>query len=328
MSTLLQREHSNSAERGTAGAFEGTRYMSSADMDAIPSNIVDARDYARIERAIAFLDREAHRQPSLEELAAVAGLSAMHFQRLFSRWAGVSPKRFLQHRTLFTARALLQGRRSLLDASYEAGLSGPGRLHDLFVNLVAMTPAEFRDRGRGLDIAYGIHATPFGDCLLGETRLGICSLTFLAEGQTAEEAIHGLAAAWPAARLAEDRERTGETVTRVFAALAAGAGTDRPLSLLVRGTNFQVQVWEALLRIPAGDVVSYGELARQVGAESATRAVGTAVGRNPVAWLIPCHRVIRKTGAFGGYRWGEERKRVMLAWESVRAGEVARASHG
>jgi AraC family transcriptional regulator of adaptative response/methylated-DNA-[protein]-cysteine methyltransferase len=272
---------------------------------------VSSSDYQRIEQAILFLERNFHRQPRLEEVARSVHLSDYHFQRLFRRWAGISPKRFLQFLTVEYAKQRLEEPRPVLSVAWEAGLSGGGRLHDLFVAAEAVTPGEFRRRGEGVRIAYGFHDSPFGRSLLGVTERGICALSFVEEGAEAE-AVGELRERWSGAELGEDAAGTAAVAARVF------QGGEEPLSLHLRGTNFQLRVWEALLRVPAGHLVSYGELAEGLGRAGASRAVGSAVARNPVGWLIPCHRVIRGLGALGGYRWGTARKRAMLGWEAAR----------
>jgi AraC family transcriptional regulator, regulatory protein of adaptative response / methylated-DNA-[protein]-cysteine methyltransferase len=279
-------------------------------------------DYARIERAILFLDAHAQEQPQLAEVAAHVGLSPYHFQRLFTRWAGISPKRFLQFQTLEHARQLLAERRSMLDTTYDAGLSSGGRLHDLFVTLTAMTPGEFKQGGAGLTLQYGVHPSPFGGFLLAVCERGVCALRFLT-GTSSAEAVAELRAEWPRAALVHSPEATRPYAERIFPQRKARAL--QPLSLFVKGTNFQIKVWEALLRIPPGAVATYEDVAQAIELPRASRAVGSAVGDNPIALLIPCHRVIRKTGAFGEYRWGLARKRAMLAWESARysSGEAA-----
>ncbi|HEX9628129.1 MAG TPA: methylated-DNA--[protein]-cysteine S-methyltransferase [Acidiferrobacterales bacterium] len=276
----------------------------------------DKTDYARVERAIHYLDTNFRRQPGLGEIAAAVGLSPFHFQRLFRRWAGVSPKRFLQFLTAEYAAALLRDRHTVLDAGYAAGLSGAGRLHDLMVNLHAVSPGELRRRGAGLRLRYGVHASPFGDCLLAVTERGVCGLSFLAGGDREAE-IDALGARWPGARLQRAPDATRRVADRVFPVRRGGGA--RVVDLHVAGTNFQIKVWEALLRVPPGAVTSYGALAAGLGSPRAARAVGTAVGQNPVAFLIPCHRVIRLSGAFGEYRWGAARKQAMLAWEAARS---------
>jgi AraC family transcriptional regulator of adaptative response/methylated-DNA-[protein]-cysteine methyltransferase len=274
-----------------------------------------ARDYQRIARAIAYLQRHAAAQPELAEVARQAHLSQHHFQRLFTRWAGVSPKRYLQLLTVESAKARLAASRSVLDLAGEVGLSGGGRLHDLFVTLEAMSPAEARSGGAGLEIGYGVHGTPFGPCVVATTARGVCGLHFLDRGSDVQ-ARERLREDWPHAALAAAPAATRPIAERIFEPLAARPG--RPLALLVRGTNFQVQVWRALLALPPGAVATYGDLATAVGRPAAARAVGNAVGANPVAWLIPCHRVIRESGLPSPYRWGTVRKSAMLAWEAAR----------
>ncbi|WP_298436128.1 methylated-DNA--[protein]-cysteine S-methyltransferase [Geobacter sp.] len=278
-----------------------------------------ARDYARIEEAIRFLEANFRRHPSLEEVAAHVQLSPWHFQRCFRRWAGVTPKQFLQYLTAGYAKELLRQSHSVLDTSLDCGLSGPGRLHDLFVTLDALTPGEYKAQGAGLAIHYGFHPTPFGTCLVAVTDRGICALRFVSDDGR-KTALTELQQEWPRSEFREDRRETGEIVRRLFA--AEPTLRDAPLAVLVKGTNFQIKVWEALLRIPAGKAASYGEIARQAGVPRASRAVGSAIGANPVAFLIPCHRVLRETGAIGGYRWGTARKRAILAWEAARLREA------
>ncbi len=268
-------------------------------------------DYERVERAIRYLDRHRSDQPALEEVAAEAGLSPFHFQRLFRRWAGTTPKRFLQALTVDHAKGLLRDSLSVLDAAFEVGLSGPSRLHDHFVSLEAVTPGEYKSRGAGLRIAYGVHPSPFGPMLLAATERGICSLAFVGGRDVAAE-VEALARDWRGAALSEDPRATGGLAQRIF---DGGAR----LPLLVRGTNFQVQVWRALLSIPPGAVATYGGVARAVGRPRAPRAAAAAVAANRIAYLIPCHRVIRSLGETGGYRWGATRKRAMIAWESARS---------
>lgn len=273
-----------------------------------------AEDYRRIEQAILFLEQKWQEQPDLQAVAAHVGLSEYHFQRLFSRWAGISPKRFLQFLTLAYAKQLLAEANNLLDVTYETGLSSPGRLHDLFVTYEAMTPGEFKRKGEGLTIRYGFHESPFGECLLAVTERGICSLTFIADGEH-DAAVEALQAAWPLAELREDPTQTQPFMVQIF---TADANPPRkPLPLYLSGTNFQIKVWQALLQIPPGSAVSYDTVAALIGQPGATRAIGTAISRNPVAYLIPCHRVIRKVGALGDYRWGAARKKAMLGWEAA-----------
>jgi AraC family transcriptional regulator of adaptative response/methylated-DNA-[protein]-cysteine methyltransferase len=272
-------------------------------------------DYTRIERAIRFLEAHAREQPDLDTVAAAAGLSPHHFQRLFRRWAGISPKRFVQFLTAGHARELLAARHNALDTALASGLSGSGRLHDLMVNVYAATPGELRGGGAGLAIRYGFASTPFGECLIARTARGICHLAFVDEGRRDAQA--ELMARWPEARFTRATD-TAALARRLFAPNGHAGG---PLALHLHGTNFQIRVWEALVRIPAGAAVCYEDLAAAVGVPSATRAVASAVAANPVAVLIPCHRVIRKTGAFGEYHWGTTRKQALLAWEAVRAAD-------
>jgi AraC family transcriptional regulator of adaptative response/methylated-DNA-[protein]-cysteine methyltransferase len=270
-----------------------------------------SEDYSRVEKAIRFLQENFQRQPELKEVAASVGLSEYHFQRLFSRWVGISPKRFLQYLTKEYARGLLRESQSLLDATYDSGLSGPGRLHDLFVATEGVTPGEYKSEGEGLVIRYGFHPTPFGECLLARTERGVCNLIFTKEGgrETARAELH---AAWPRADLREDPTATRPLLAQIF---RHGNLSGERLPLVLHGTNFQIKVWEALLRIPSGSVVTYEDIALAIGMPKAARAVGTAVGSNPLPVIIPCHRVIRKDGEFGGYRYGTARKKALLGWE-------------
>jgi AraC family transcriptional regulator of adaptative response/methylated-DNA-[protein]-cysteine methyltransferase len=272
-----------------------------------------AEDYTRVEQAIHFLEANFRRQPSLEELAESAGLSEFHFQRLFSRWVGISPKRFLQFLTKEYAKKLLEGSQDVLGVAYESGLSGTGRLHDLFVNCEAMTPGEYKARGEGMRISYGFHPSPFGECMIAVTERGICGLRFVKEAGRGS-LVSSLREAWPRALLREDPEGTRGAAQSVFSFSAGLAPA--PLHLFVKGTNFQIKVWEALLRIPLGRAVTYEDIARHIGMPGASRAVGNAVGANPIPFLIPCHRVIRKMGEFGNYGEGPERKKAILAWEA------------
>ena len=269
-----------------------------------------SKDYLRIEQAITYLENHYKDQPSLEELAANIGLSEFHFQRLFTRWAGVSPKRFLQFLTQEGAKDLLNRSENLLDTTHQVGLSSLGRLHDLFVTTEAVSPGEYKSRGEDVTIRYGLHASPFGKCLVAVTERGICHLGFV---QTSEgDAIDNLVSEWKNARMIEDHKSTAQLIESIFDAKARGK-----LNIHLRGTNFQLKVWEALLKIPAGTVTTYEGLAERIGQPTASRAVGTAVGHNPIAVLIPCHRVIRKVGEFGNYRYGAPRKKALLAYESV-----------
>ncbi|MFZ7125152.1 MAG: methylated-DNA--[protein]-cysteine S-methyltransferase [Desulfobacterales bacterium] len=278
-------------------------------------------DYERVEKAIEFLAQHVREQPALAEVSRSVGLSEFHFQRLFSRWVGISPKRFLQYLTTEYAKKLIEGSENLLDAAQDIGLSGPGRLHDLFVNCEALTPGEFKRRGEGMEIVYGIHSSPFGRCLLAVTSRGICALRFIRENHE-NGIVQWLQAKWPLARIVPEPDQTGRLVPLVFP--FDSNQEPAPLHLFVRGTNFQIQVWKALLRIPLGKAVTYEDIARHIGLPQAARAVGNAVGANPIPFLIPCHRVIRKTGVFGNYGEGPSRKKAILGWEAVR--HSARAS--
>lgn len=271
-------------------------------------------DYERITSAIGYLAQQASSQPSLRDVAAHVHLSPHHFQRLFTRWVGVSPKRFLQVLTLERAKELLRGSTlPLLEVSDAVGLSSGSRLHDHFVELDAMTPAQFKRRGRGVEIAYGYADSPFGTALIAATARGICMLAFVDDDP--EPALERLRGQWPDAALARDDGRAQALAARVF---ERPFDMQAPIAVCVHGTNFQTQVWRALLAIPPGRLTSYAAVAEAIGKPRAVRAVGTAIGANPVAFLIPCHRVIRQTGELGGYRWGLERKRAMYAWEAAR----------
>lgn len=276
-----------------------------------------SEDYRRIEQAIQYLEKNANSQPELSEIASAVGLSEYHFQRIFSRWAGISPKRFLQFLTKEGAKELLAKSENLLDTTYEVGLSSLGRLHDLFVTTEAVTPGEYKSGGAGLTIRYGLHDTPFGKALIAITERGVCHLGFVQAGEG--NAIDSLVTGWPQARMVEDYTATAPLVESIFDLRQRG---NTPLRLHLRGTNFQLKVWEALLRIPPGVVTSYEGLAAQVGRPGANRAVGTALGRNPIAVLIPCHRVIRKLGEFGNYRYGIARKMALVGWEVARSSNI------
>jgi AraC family transcriptional regulator of adaptative response/methylated-DNA-[protein]-cysteine methyltransferase len=273
-----------------------------------------AHDYQRIEKAIRFLEYNFKSQPTLDQMAESVHLSKYHFNRIFKRWAGVSPVQFLQFLTLEYAKQKLAEPSSLLDASLDAGLSGPGRLHDLFVTFEAMTPGEFKRLGAGLKIEYGFHPTPLGECLLAATNRGICHLGFI-DGDNRSKSFHQLQQNWPKATLTENRAHTGSIVNRIF--VSKLASESRPFHLLLKGTNFQVNVWRALITIPSGSVVSYQDIASRIGHPRAHRAVANAIAINPVGYLIPCHRVIAKSVKITGYRWGTSRKKAILGWEAA-----------
>lgn len=274
-------------------------------------------DYDTVAQAIRFLKKEFRSQPSLEDVARHVGLSPFHFQRLFSRWAGVSPKRFLQFLTVEHAKDRLRQSQAVLSAALEVGLSGPARLHDLFVTTEGVTPGEFKNLGDHVEVQWGIHPSRFGLMLLGATDRGICHLAFLDSGDADGSRAHTeLERSWPRARFTRSQDATRNLVDLIFR-----SGTSHqprgPLYLFLKGTNFQLRVWNALLRIPPGHLSTYGRLAAALGSPRAARAVGAAVGRNPVGYLIPCHRVIREEGDLGGYRWGVDRKAAILGWESA-----------
>jgi AraC family transcriptional regulator of adaptative response/methylated-DNA-[protein]-cysteine methyltransferase len=283
-----------------------------------------SKDYQRIEKALQFAAEHFREQPTLAELAECVHLSEHHFQRVFSRWAGVSPKQFLQYLTAQHARQCLAANMSVLDASLDSGLAAPARLYELFVRIESVTPADYKAAGAGLQIEYGFHATPFGQCLIGITTRGITHMAFVDavpdhtdNHNTADEnALSTMKQRLPAARYTRNQTSTAVMIQRAF---ARTYNTDKPLTLLVSGTAFQVKVWEAMLRIEPGQLASYQQLASAIGKPKAMRAVGTAVSQNPVAMLIPCHRVIRSNGMLGEYRWGGGRKLAIHGWEQQAA---------
>jgi AraC family transcriptional regulator of adaptative response/methylated-DNA-[protein]-cysteine methyltransferase len=279
-------------------------------------------DYARIEKALAYIADRVEDQPELDDVAATIGLSPFHFQRLFTRWVGVSPKKFLQYLTLERAKESLIASASVLDAAHDSGLSGPSRLHDLFMAHEAVTPGEFKQRGLGLAISYGWAESPFGDCLILTTPRGICGLAFAAEGGRAA-ALADMRSRWPAAGFVADEKQIARLGRAIF---APRHGDSDPLKLVLYGSPFQIKVWEALLRIPQGALVSYDGLAAAIGAVGAARAVGSAVGDNPISFLIPCHRVIRKSGVISHYHWGRPRKLAMIGWEAAQREQAGMAA--
>jgi len=276
-----------------------------------------AADYDMVRRAIAHIRGHWRKQPEIDEIAEAAGVSATELHHLFRRWAGLTPKAFLQALTLDHARALLRDSASVLDASYEVGLSGPGRLHDLFVTHEAMSPGEWKSGGDGLTISYGFHPCPFGTALVMATERGLSGLAFADQGKE-KTALADMRRRWPKAKYAEDAARTAPLAQRIFDRKLWRP--DRPLRVVLIGTDFEVRVWQTLLRIPMGRAATYSDIAGHVGAPKAARAVGAAVGKNPVCFVVPCHRVIGKSGELTGYHWGLTRKRAMLGWE---AGNVA-----
>jgi AraC family transcriptional regulator of adaptative response/methylated-DNA-[protein]-cysteine methyltransferase len=285
-----------------------------------PSTAHGVRDYDQIRRAIAFLTRTWTEQPGLDALATHLRLAPTQCQKVFKRWCGLSPKEFVQALTVDHARALLDDSASVLDAAYEVGLSGTGRLHDLFVSHEAMTPGDYKRRGEGLDMAYGFHASPFGEALLIATERGLAGLAFVDEdkAQTREDVLAEMTRRWPKARFAAAPDKTAPFARLIFN--PADWSKERPVRLVLIGSDFEVRVWETLLRIPMGRAVSYRDIASHLGRPTAARAVGAAVGRNPISFVVPCHRVLGANGSLTGYHWGLTRKRALIGWE---AGRVA-----
>lgn len=267
-------------------------------------------NYQRIEQAIQYLQQNFQRQPELDEVAGMVHLSPFHFQRIFTEWAGISPKKFLQYLTAEYLKEKLHVSRNIEEAAADAGLSSQSRVYDLFTTLEAVTPAEYRERGAGIRIAYGFHETLFGACLIGITNRGLCWLSFVATDADRDLHVADMKRCWYNSAFAEDHEQTEKVCSQAFA-----PGRSQKLHLFVKGTNFQVKVWEALLRIPPGRVTTYQEIAQRIQNPKAVQAVGSAIGSNIVGYLIPCHRVIRKDGILGEYRWGSTRKKSMIGWE-------------
>ncbi|WP_298337538.1 methylated-DNA--[protein]-cysteine S-methyltransferase [Ferrimicrobium sp.] len=274
----------------------------------------DATDYDRVAEAITFITDRVCEQPTLEEVADHLNLSPYHFQRIFSRWAGVSPKKYLQVLTLEQAKQLLSDSKSVLETSNILGLSSSSRLYDHFVHMEAVTPGEYKAQGTGLTIEFGVHNTPFGNAFIATTPRGVCNIAF-SESKDISELMEDLRQRWPHAVLHESQHSTQKVVAAMFRQTNDSKSS---LSLYVSGTNFQINVWKALLRIPPGSVASYAQIANFIGQPGSARAIGHAVGANPIAYLIPCHRVIQANGGLGGYHWGTTRKQVMLAWEHAR----------
>lgn len=271
-------------------------------------------DYNRIEKAMAYMSEHTARQPTLNEVAAHVHLSPFHFQRIFCKWAGTTPKRFLQALTLERGKRMLRDEHSLMDISHTIGLSGGARLHDHFITLEAVTPGEYRNGGEGVSIQYGFHTTPFGTVFVAVTRRGVCRMEFM-DYRDSEEVLCELRKDWPKCETSRNEQATSSVVDALFS--ERSDWRQGPLSLNVVGTNFQVAVWKALLRIPPGSLASYSQIARALGHPKASRAVGNAIGANPVALLIPCHRVIQQSGAIGGYRWGATKKQAIQLWECL-----------
>ena len=270
-------------------------------------------DYDMVKHTLAFISENWRDQPSLDTLADQAGLSPTHLQRLFTRWAGLSPKAFLQAVTLDHARGLLRDSASILDASYELGLSGPGRLHDLFVTHEGMSPGIYKAHGRGLSIQYGFHDCPFGRALILITSEGLAGLAFADHGKE-KSALADMTARWPEATYVENQQATAAYAKRIFE--SERWKPDQPLKIVFIGSDFEIRVWETILRIPFGKASSYSDIASHIGKPKAARAVGSAVGKNPISFVVPCHRVLEKSGGLGGYHWGLTRKRAILGWEA------------
>ncbi|AFK02610.1 transcriptional regulator, AraC family [Emticicia oligotrophica DSM 17448] len=279
------------------------------------SEIQENIDFRRIEKAIQFIEDNFQSQPSLKEIADHVALSEFHFNRLFSKWAGTSPQRFMRFLTKEFAKEKLLDSANILEATFESGLSSSSRLHDLFVTYEAMTPAEFKAKGEGLTVRYGIHETPFGECLIALTDRGITDFRFL-ETESKEHIIAELQQDFEKAKLIFDNDYTKPLIDQIF---YLNQSQSEPITLLLRGTNFQIKVWEALLKIPFGQVVSYETIANAIGKPTAQRAVGTAIGSNRLGYIIPCHRVLQKVGGIGGYRWGTTRKKAIIGWEMAKA---------
>jgi len=271
-----------------------------------------ALDYQRIQQAIEYLVENFKNQPELKEVAAHVHLSPHHFQRLFTEWAGVSPKKFLQFLTVDYLKQRIHNSENIAQLADMAGLSSPSRVYDLFVNIEGVTPATFKNKGAGLVIYYGYHDTPFGNCFLAATNKGICGITFL-QGENSAAEFELFAKKWNFAELVEDVNFTQPYLTQIF-----NPTTSEKLNVLVQGTPFQIKVWEALLQIPEGNLTTYQYIAESIEKPKAVRAVGTAIGKNPIGYLIPCHRVIRKEGKLGHYRWGSGRKKAIIGWEMAR----------
>ncbi|MGP9820488.1 methylated-DNA--[protein]-cysteine S-methyltransferase [Salinarimonas sp. NSM] len=272
-------------------------------------------DYDVVRRVIAFISENWRDQPSLETIADHVGLSTSHVHHLFRRWAGLSPKAFLQAITLDNAKRLLDASASVLDTTLELGLSGPGRLHDLFVNHEAMTPGDYKAKGAGLTLSYGYHPSPFGEVIVVATPRGLAGLGFVDDGNRCA-ALSDMRGRWPRATWVADQETTAPYAARVFD--SGRWRPDQPLDVVLIGTDFEVRVWRTLLGIPFGRATTYSDVAQTIGKPSAARAVGAAVGRNPISFVVPCHRVVGRSGALTGYHWGLTRKRAILGWEAAR----------
>lgn len=307
----LARPPCDSANLAYSGAGNPTENAMTEEKRQSPEQAL--RDYERVGDAIRYLEDNIREQPTLSDVAAAVNMSEFHFQCLFRRWAGITPKRFLQYLTVGYAKEALDESRSVLDTAFEIGLSGPGRLHDLFISCEAMTPGEYKEMGAGLIISYGFHSTCFGECLIFLTERGICGLAFVESNRDA--ALRNLGAQWSLATLRHEPGATAPYAEQIF---GDGFAPGPALRLVLKGTNLQVRVWEALMRIPPGHVTTYQALGTYLGKPTASRAIGSAVGRNSISYLVPCHRVIHKSGLVTGYRWGHVRKRALLGWEAAR----------
>jgi AraC family transcriptional regulator, regulatory protein of adaptative response / methylated-DNA-[protein]-cysteine methyltransferase len=281
-----------------------------------PNNFTQqSEDYNRIEKAIRFIETDFKSQPTLDEIAREICMSKYHFDRLFKRWAGISPIQFLQFTTLDYTKKRLAESGNILDTALDAGLSGPSRLHDLFVTFEAMTPGDYKNRAAGVQISYGFAPSPFGECLLATTDRGICFFGFV-ENKNRTRIFNQLKQTWPGAKLTENAKIIAPIVNKIFNPISSNKS--QPFNLLIKGTNFQIKVWKALLSLPEGWLVSYQDIASYIGQPKALRAVANAIAINPIAYLIPCHRVIAKSGKINQYRWGESRKKALVAYEAAR----------
>lgn len=276
-------------------------------------------NYQRIEQAIQYLEKNFQRQPELDEVAEKVHLSPFHFQRIFTEWAGISPKRFLQFLTVDFLKEKLQESKNLVEAAEAAGLSSQSRVYDLFTTLEAVTPQEYKLKGSGIRIEYGFHDTQFGNCLLGVTERGICWLSFLTTDEDPKFELEKMKEHWHNSIFHEDKALTLSFIERIFHTTTLNSQSEGKLHLFVKGTNFQVKVWEALLKLPIGSVLTYQDIATSIENPKAMQAVGSAVGSNHIAYLIPCHRVIRKDGILGEYRWSSTRKKSIIGWEMAKA---------
>jgi len=285
---------------------------------SVPKSSADA-DYDKVRRAIEYISESWRDQPSLDQIANVVGLRPLSLQRLFTRWAGISPKAFVQALTLDHARALLADSASVLDAAYEVGLSGPGRLHDLFVTHEAMTPGDYKSRGQGIVLRWAFHPSPFGSALVMTTDRGLAGIALADPGEE-DAAFADMQARWPHARFVEDRAATSAIGRRIFD--RANWQQDQPLRIVMIGSDFEIRVWETLLKLPIGKAITYSDIAAHIGKPNAARAVGTAVGKNPLSFVVPCHRVLGKGGSLCGYHWGLTRKQAILGWEAGILGEA------